>query len=253
MGRALTHAPYWSTVAVTLPALPADLQAEVARGEASWTLATGPLVADLDTATRIAYVGGDSIWELDGAEREVLQTNDETRPLGVVSGGEAGRRLASSELLPHASRPLADRAVARGLRRRRAGARARGRLREGAPPVRQADRHLPGGLASARDDPDGARARPVARALRRLVHRRGRRARADRGGSGEVALRGRGRGRVRAVDPGARRDRLHLGARPAPALQAGALDPGLGGVRRRSSGPRSRTICSTGGGDRWTD
>jgi len=100
MGRALTHAPYWSTVAVTLPALPADLQAEVARGEASWTLATGPLVADLDTATRVAYVGGDSIWELEGAEREVLKTNDETRPLGVVSGGKAGRRLASSELLP---------------------------------------------------------------------------------------------------------------------------------------------------------
>ena len=100
MGRALTHAPYWSTVAVTLPALPAGLQAEVARGEASWTLATGPLVADLDTATRIAYVGGDSIWELEGADRELLQTNDETRPLGVVSGGEAGRQLASSALLP---------------------------------------------------------------------------------------------------------------------------------------------------------
>ncbi len=100
MGRALTHAPYWSTVAVTLPALPTDLQAEVARGEASWTLATGPLVTDLDTATRVAYVGGDSIWELEGAEREVLRTNDETRPFGVVSGGEAGRRLASSELLP---------------------------------------------------------------------------------------------------------------------------------------------------------
>ena len=100
LGRALTHAPYWSTVAVMLPALPAELQAEVARGEASWTLATGPLVPDLDTATRIATIGGDSIWELDGAEREVLQTNDETRPLGVVSGGEAGRKLASSELLP---------------------------------------------------------------------------------------------------------------------------------------------------------
>ena len=41
--------------------------------------------------------------------------------------------------------------------------------------VRQADRHLPGDLASARDDADGARARPLARALRRLVHRRGRR------------------------------------------------------------------------------
>jgi alkylation response protein AidB-like acyl-CoA dehydrogenase len=100
MGRALTHSPYWSTIAVTLPALPADLQAEVARGEASWTLATGPLVADLDTATRIAYVGGDAIWELEGAEREVLLTNDETRPLGVVTGGSAGRRLSSSELLP---------------------------------------------------------------------------------------------------------------------------------------------------------
>ena len=100
LGRALTHVPYWSTVAVVLPALPADLQAEVARGEASWTLATGPLVADLDSATRIAYVGGDSIWELEGADREVLLTNDESRPLGVVSGGAAGRRLASSELLP---------------------------------------------------------------------------------------------------------------------------------------------------------
>ncbi len=100
MGRALTHAPYWSTVAVALPALPRELQAEVARGEASWTLATGPLVPDLDTATRIATIGGDSIWELEGAEREVLRTNDVTRPLGVVSGGDAGRKLASSEVLP---------------------------------------------------------------------------------------------------------------------------------------------------------
>ncbi|MEI7760492.1 MAG: acyl-CoA dehydrogenase family protein [Thermoleophilia bacterium] len=100
MGRALTHAPYWSTVAVVLPALPADLRAEVARGEASWTLVTGPLVTDLDSATRVAYVGGDSIWELVGADREILQTNDTTRPLGVVSGGEAGRRLASSTVLP---------------------------------------------------------------------------------------------------------------------------------------------------------
>ncbi len=101
LGRAVTPTPYRSTVAVVLPALPPDLQEEVARGEASWTLATGPLVQDLDTATRIAYVGGDSIWELEGAEREILLTNDESRPLGVVTGGTAGRRLASSELLPH--------------------------------------------------------------------------------------------------------------------------------------------------------
>jgi len=100
MGRALTHAPYWSTVGVLLPALPPELQAEVASGEASWTLALGPLVSDLDTATRVAIVGGDSIRELDGFEREVLSTNDETRPLGVVVGGEAGRLLASSDVLP---------------------------------------------------------------------------------------------------------------------------------------------------------
>lgn len=100
MGRGLTHAPYWSTVAAVLPALPAPLQAEVAAGKTSWTLALGPLVPDLDTATRIAVVGGDGIWELEGAGRELLQTNDVTRPLGVVTGGKAGRRLASSELLP---------------------------------------------------------------------------------------------------------------------------------------------------------
>jgi alkylation response protein AidB-like acyl-CoA dehydrogenase len=100
MGRALTHSPFWSTVAVVLPALPLDLQAEVAAGEASWTLALGPLVPDLDTAGRVVIAGGDSLHELEGFEREVLQTNDVTRPLGVVSGGSPGRRLASTELLP---------------------------------------------------------------------------------------------------------------------------------------------------------
>ncbi len=100
MGRALTHAPYWATVGSLLPALPPDLQGEVARGEASWALAVGPLVSDLDSVQRVAVIGGDSIWELVGFEREVLRTNDETRPLGVVVGGEVGRALASTELLP---------------------------------------------------------------------------------------------------------------------------------------------------------
>ena len=98
-GRALLHAPLWSTSSL-LPFLPADDQAAVAAGETSWTLALGPLVPDLDTATNVAVVGGDTIWELDGAEREVLATSDETRPLGVVSGGEAGRALCSSDVLP---------------------------------------------------------------------------------------------------------------------------------------------------------
>jgi alkylation response protein AidB-like acyl-CoA dehydrogenase len=99
LGRALHHGPYFSTVALTLPALPDDLRAEVAAGEATWTLALGPLVSDLDSAERVAIVGGDGIYELEGGEREVLETTDESRPLGVVRGGEPGRRLAESAVL----------------------------------------------------------------------------------------------------------------------------------------------------------
>ena len=99
LGRALYRGPFFSTVAVTLPALPDDLRAEVAAGETSWTLAFGPLVPDLDTADRVAIVGGDGIYELEGAEREILSTTDETRPVGVVRGGDPGRRLADSGVL----------------------------------------------------------------------------------------------------------------------------------------------------------
>ena len=104
LGRALYHGPYFSTVALVLPALPPDLQAEVAGGEASWTLALGPLVSDLDTADRIAVIGGDGIFELEGGERELLETIDGTRPLGVVSAGEPGRRLADATLVPELRR-----------------------------------------------------------------------------------------------------------------------------------------------------
>jgi alkylation response protein AidB-like acyl-CoA dehydrogenase len=99
LGRALYHGAFFSTFALALPALPDDLRAEVAAGQATWTLALGPLVTDLDTADRVAIVGGDGIYELEGAEREVLTTTDSTRPLGVVRGGDAGRRLADSTVL----------------------------------------------------------------------------------------------------------------------------------------------------------
>ena len=99
LGRALSPGP-WLTTTALLPALPADDQAAVARGEESWTLAVDELTAGLDGGTRIAVVGGDGIYELDGAERNVLETMDESRPLGVAIGGEPGRRLAGSELLP---------------------------------------------------------------------------------------------------------------------------------------------------------
>jgi alkylation response protein AidB-like acyl-CoA dehydrogenase len=99
LGRALYHGPYFATVALALPALPGDLRSEVAAGATSWTLAFGPLVPDLDTAERVAIVGGDGIYELEGAERELLATTDESRLLGVVRGGEPGRRLADAGVL----------------------------------------------------------------------------------------------------------------------------------------------------------
>jgi len=99
LGRALYHGPYFSTVALTLPALPDDLRGDVASGETSWTLAFGPLVPALESADRIAIVGGDGIFELEGGEREILTTNDESRPLGVVRGGDPGRRLADAAVL----------------------------------------------------------------------------------------------------------------------------------------------------------
>ena len=120
LGRALYRGPYFSTVALTLPALPSELRAEVAAGDASWTLAFGPLVPDLDLADRIAIVGGDGIYELEGAEREVLATSDVTRSLGVVRGGDPGRRLADAGVLGEIrSRSLAALAIeACGLARR---------------------------------------------------------------------------------------------------------------------------------------
>jgi alkylation response protein AidB-like acyl-CoA dehydrogenase len=99
LGRALYRGPFFSSIALTLPALPDDLRAEIAGGETSWTLALGPLVTDLDSADRVAIVGGDGIYELEGAERELLATTDDTRPLGVVRGGDPGRRLADAGVL----------------------------------------------------------------------------------------------------------------------------------------------------------
>jgi alkylation response protein AidB-like acyl-CoA dehydrogenase len=99
LGRALYSGPYFATIGLTLPALPSEERAAVAAGETSWTLAFGPLVPDLDSADRVAIVGGDGIYELEGAEREVLEATDASRPLGVVRGGEPGARLAESSVL----------------------------------------------------------------------------------------------------------------------------------------------------------
>ena len=128
------------------------------------------------------------------------------------------------------------RGAGRGGRRHRAeGARAGRRAREEPGAVRQADRHLPGGFPPNRRHVrrDGARA--IARLLGRVVRRGGRRRRDAGGARRQVVRRRDRRRRVRAVDPGARRHRLHLGAPAAPLLQAGAVDRGLRRVSREAA------------------
>ena len=249
MGRALTHAPYWSTVAVTLPALPADRRRRLRSGAASWTLAIGPLVPDLDTATRVAYVGGDTIWELEGFEREVLETNDETRPLGVVSGGEAGRELASSELLPQ----LRSRSLARS-RSRPCGVGARALELAVAYAGEREQFGKPIGTYQAISHPLATRtvelelARSLALVAAWCISENddaGRIAAAVR----QVALRRRSRRRLRALDPGARWHRLHVGARTPPALQARPLDSVLGGVRAQLRSEVAAHLLDGDGGD----
>jgi hypothetical protein len=100
LARGLSAGPFFSTIGVLRPALAGDTLARVVAGTESWTLALTPLVSDLDTATHVAFVGGDGIFQLEGGEREVLVTHDATRPLGVVVGGDAGARIGESTLLP---------------------------------------------------------------------------------------------------------------------------------------------------------
>ena len=244
LGRALYKGPYLSTIGIVLPALPAELQAEVAAGETSWTLAFGPLVPDLDTADRIAIVGGDGIYELEGAEREVLSTTDETRPLGVVRGGEPGRRLAETDVLEEIrSRSLAALAIeACGVARRalehaieHAASREQFGKRIG---VYQAVSHP---LADAYTRLELARSLALWAAWC-VAQIRTERAGAG-GGSSRQVVRGGGRGAgLRDGDPGARRDRLHLGARAPPPVQARALDRELCGVGLEPAG-RGRGVA----------
>ena len=105
LARVVAPGPYLQTISL-LPALPGDERERVADGESSWALAIGPLVLALDSATSVAIVGGDGIFELVGADRELLATRDLTRPLGVVIGGDAGRRLGDSTSLPLVRRRL---------------------------------------------------------------------------------------------------------------------------------------------------
>ena len=96
LGRALYPGPYFSTVALALPALTPELRKEVAAGEATWTLALhgeAGLVPDLSVVDRVTVVDEEGIWAVEGESREVLETMDPTRRLGRIGLEGAQRTL----------------------------------------------------------------------------------------------------------------------------------------------------------------
>ena len=208
----------------------------VADGEAGIVLGAG--LADL-----LLIAAGDDVLVLErgrsGVSVEVPENLDPTRRSGRVRLEKVS--VSDDDILRGSAGigagPRPDTAGRRGGRRGRRLRRRRRRLRQGAAAVRPHHRHLPGGQASLREHVGGRRV-------------------GDRRGVGRLAGGVRGRGAVPAgggfgcgtgvsglcaqrgtEHSGARRYRLHLGARRASAPAPGAGDDGT--VRRR----RTRRRC----------
>jgi alkylation response protein AidB-like acyl-CoA dehydrogenase len=98
LGRALYPGPYFSTVALALPALPAELQAEVAAGEATWSASLDGLVPDLGSVDRVLLARDGRLWAVP-ARGALLETKDATRRLGRLDHTDGGEELGPEELL----------------------------------------------------------------------------------------------------------------------------------------------------------
>jgi len=117
LARALYPGPYFSTVALALPALGPDELAEVAAGKARWSASLdGSLVPDLAIVDRVAVVEDGSARAVP-AGGEALDTVDATRRLGRLAAGD-GTPLAgdASAIRPRALAALAVEAVGVGER-----------------------------------------------------------------------------------------------------------------------------------------
>ena len=99
LGRALYPGPFFSTVALALPALPAELQAEVAAGETRWSASLdGSLVPDLALVDRVLVVRDGRLLAVP-AEGEPLETVDGTRRLGRLQPDLDGEELGDGREL----------------------------------------------------------------------------------------------------------------------------------------------------------
>jgi alkylation response protein AidB-like acyl-CoA dehydrogenase len=86
LGRALYPGPYFSTIALALPALGPQDRAQVATGEVRWSAQVDGLVPDLALVDRVVTAGG----AVDAAG-ETVPTMDATRRLGrlATAAGDA--------------------------------------------------------------------------------------------------------------------------------------------------------------------
>jgi alkylation response protein AidB-like acyl-CoA dehydrogenase len=82
LGRALYPGPYFSTVALALPALGPEQRAAVASGETRWSAEVDGLVPDLALVDSVVTAGGAA-----AAEGETVKTMDSTRRLGRLTAG----------------------------------------------------------------------------------------------------------------------------------------------------------------------
>ena len=115
LGRALYTGPFFATVALALPALPPELQADVVAGSTRWSAALdGSLVPDLPSVDRVLVARNGDLLAVP-AEGETLSTMDSTRPLGRLADSAGGDRIGSADVLPqlrlHALAALACEAV----------------------------------------------------------------------------------------------------------------------------------------------
>ena len=243
-GRALLHAPLWSTSSLA-PFLPFDDQAAIAAGDGE--LGARARAARPRPRHRRAGRRRRRRHRLGARGRRARAARDERRDPAarrrLRRGGHAARSARRTSCPRCARRSLAILALeAVGV-----GARA---LELGIAYVAEREQFgrrigsyqaVAHPLASSLRRP---RARPLARLVGSVVRRRRRCGGSGRRGRREGRRRRRGRPRLRARDPGARRDRLHVGARAAPAVQARARHPGLGGVfvaaARRGRGSSAR-------------
>jgi alkylation response protein AidB-like acyl-CoA dehydrogenase len=87
LGRALYPGPYFSTVALALPELPAEPAREVVSGDVRWSASLdGSFVPDLAIVDRVLVVHDGALVAVP-AEGEELETMDSTRRLGRLADG----------------------------------------------------------------------------------------------------------------------------------------------------------------------